>query len=444
MKKFLSALFVVVMLLTLTVAYASADGPVGADCTDPPNLVPFADLTNCDLSGMNLAGVNLYDAELSGANLSGTNLSGANLGGADLTGANLTGAILDNADLFTSTLIGAIFDNASLRGTNLDDAYAPGGSFINADLRGANFYFATLSNANLSGANLSDSWLGIYTFAGSNLQNADLSGSAISGDMRNTDLRGANISFTTLSYVSMQNADVRNATFLGARLRTGTSMEGATWGNTVCADGSNSDDDDGDNFTCNSNFPANAPPTITLTSPASGTTVQHGETIQISADAADSDGSVIRVEFYAGAALLNNDVSVPYSFDWTNAPVGSHVISAKAYDTDNAVTTSQTATVEVLPSPNNQPPVVSITSPSNNATVYRILGTTIRASASDPDGSILKVEFYSGNTLLGSDTSAPYSLFWRPATKGNHTLTARAYDNGGANTTSAPITVRVR
>jgi uncharacterized protein YjbI with pentapeptide repeats len=443
MKKLYATVLVVVMLLTSTV-YAAADGPVGADCTDPPNLVPSADLRNCDLSGRQMAGVNLYDADLSGANLSGANLSGANLGGADLTGANLTGANLENADLFTSTLIGATFDDASLRSANLDDAYAPGGSFIRADLRGANLYFATLSNANLSGANLSDSWLSIHTFEGSILQNADFSGSAISGDMRNTDLRGADLSFTTLTYVSLNNADLRNANLLGADRKVGTSLDGVTWGNTTCADGSNSDADDGDGFTCEGNFPANQPPTVSLTSPANHTTVTKGATLSLSADAADGDGSVIRVEFFAGSTLLNTDAAAPYSFNWTTTAVGTFVISARATDNDSAVTTSQPATVNVLPAPDNVPPTVSITAPKNNATVYRLFGTTIKANAGDSNGTVIKVEFYAGSTLLGTDTSAPYSFFWRPGSTGNQTLTAKAHDDDGAVTTSAPVTVRVR
>jgi hypothetical protein len=101
-------------------------------------------------------------------------------------------------------------------------------------------------------------------------------------------------------------------------------------------------------------------------------------------------------------------------------------------------------TVNVLPSPNNVPPTVTITSPKNNATVYRLLGTTIKANASDADGTITRVEFYAGSTLLGTDTSAPYSFFWKPTSTGNHTLTAKAYDDDGAVTTSAPVPVRVR
>jgi chitinase len=120
------------------------------------------------------------------------------------------------------------------------------------------------------------------------------------------------------------------------------------------------------------------------------------------------------------------------------------VITARAYDNDGAATTSQSVTVNVVPSPNNVPPTVTITSPKNNATVYRLFGTTIKANAADPDGTITKVEFYAGSTLLGTDTSTPYSFFWRPSSNGNQTLTAKAYDDDGAVTTSAPVTVRVR
>jgi len=419
MKKLSTAVLIVIILLTST-GYASADGPVGADCTDPPNLVPFADLRNCDLSGRNMEGV-------------------------DLSNADLSGAILDNASLFTSNLVAATFDNASLRNTNLEDGYAPGGSFINADFRGAYLYFAFFRGGNLSGANFSNNWLSSVDFESSILQNAIFTGSNLSGvDMRNSNLRGADLSFTTLYYVSLNNADLRDANLLGAKRKVGTHLTGATWGNTTCSDGSNSDDNDGDNFTCESNFPANQPPTVSLTSPADNATVTKGDIVNISADAADSDGSVIRVEFYAGNTLLVHDVVAPYSFDWTTTVAGTFVITAKAYDTDEGVTTSQPVTVNVLPSPNNAPPTVNITSPANNATIKSSSGTTIRANAGDSDGTIIKVEFYTGSTLLGTDTSTPYSFFWRPTSTGNQTLTAKAYDNDGAVTTSAPVPVRVR
>ncbi|HEU0291675.1 MAG TPA: Ig-like domain-containing protein [Anaerolineales bacterium] len=448
MKKFSTAVLVVIMLLTLTQpeSYASADGPVGADCTDPPNLVPMADLRNCDLSGRQMAGVNLFSAKLSGANLSNADLSGADLSGADLANANLNGAILDNASLFTTNLVAATFDNASLRNTNLDDGYAPGGSFINADLRGANLYFAFFRDANLSGANFSNAYLNKFDVVGSILQNAIFTGTELFDvDMQNTDLRGADLSFTTLSYVSLNNADLRDANLLGAERRFGTTnLSGVIWGNTTCSDGSNSDDNDGDNFTCESNFLGNQPPTVSLTSPADNSTVNKGATVTISATAADPDGSVNFVEFYAGSTLINTDGAVPYSFDWKPLVTGTFVLTAKAYDFDGGITTSQPVTVNVVPAPTNVPPTVTITSPANNATVSRSSGTIIRVNAGDSDGTVVKVELYVGSTLLGTDPSTPYSFFWSPSARGTFTLTARAYDDDGAVTTSAPVTVRVK
>ena len=56
-----------------------------------------------------------------------------------------------------------------------------------------------------------------------------------------------------------------------------------------------------------------------------------------------------------------------------------------------------------------------------------------------------RVEVYDGTTLLGTDTSSPYSLVWRPsAPKGSRTLTANAYDMAGTGTTSAGVTVQVK
>jgi hypothetical protein len=71
-------------------------------------------------------------------------------------------------------------------------------------------------------------------------------------------------------------------------------------------------------------------------------------------------------------------------------------------------------------------------------------GTTVlTAVASDPDGTISKVEFYDGATLVNNDTVAPYSFNFSSTVVGNHALTARAYDNAGAITTSTAVNIMV-
>jgi hypothetical protein len=60
---------------------------------------------------------------------------------------------------------------------------------------------------------------------------------------------------------------------------------------------------------------------------------------------------------------------------------------------------------------------------------------TFTASASDSDGSVQKVQFYVGSTLVGTDTSSPFSATWS-APLGSHSVSAVATDNLGAVTVS--------
>jgi hypothetical protein len=93
--------------------------------------------------------------------------------------------------------------------------------------------------------------------------------------------------------------------------------------------------------------------------------------------------------------------------------------------------------------PPNNPPTVSITSPANGATFGAPANITINASASDSDGSISKVDFYQGLTLLGTDLTSPYSYNWNNVAESNYILTAVATDNQGAVTVSSDVNITV-
>jgi len=68
----------------------------------------------------------------------------------------------------------------------------------------------------------------------------------------------------------------------------------------------------------------------------------------------------------------------------------------------------------------------------------------LTANATDARG-IGKVEFYAGLTLLGSDTTSPYSYSWDTAAFSNqsYVITARAYDTSGTARNSCSATVKV-
>ncbi len=96
------------------------------------------------------------------------------------------------------------------------------------------------------------------------------------------------------------------------------------------------------------------------------------------------------------------------------------------------------------PPPNNVPPTVSLTSPSNNSSYTTPASVTISATAGDADGTVSKVEFYNGATLLGTDNSAPYSYTWSTSAVGTYAITAKATDDKGASTTTAAVSITVK
>ena len=135
------------------------------------------------------------------------------------------------------------------------------------------------------------------------------------------------------------------------------------------------------------------------------------------------------VEFFSGTTKLGEDSSAPYTFDWTGVLAGSYSITARATDSLGAQATSGPRAVTVAAT--NAAPSVSITSPAAGTSFRWNEQIAINATASDPDGSIARVEFYrnDGTTLLGTDTAAPYTYRWKDTTAGTHLLRAKAYDN---------------
>lgn len=94
---------------------------------------------------------------------------------------------------------------------------------------------------------------------------------------------------------------------------------------------------------------------------------------------------------------------------------------------------------------NKTSPNVKITSP-NTGTKYISFGPkgeitfpeiTITATADDPNGTVEKVEFYDGTTLLATCTSKPYKATLTGAKAAKHTLKAVATDNDGETSTAS-------
>jgi regulation of enolase protein 1 (concanavalin A-like superfamily) len=185
----------------------------------------------------------------------------------------------------------------------------------------------------------------------------------------------------------------------------------------------------------------NSAPSVTLTGPANGATFAAPATINLTANASDPENQLSRVEFYSGTTLLGTDTTAPYSFSWGSVPAGTYSLTAKAYDTGGASATSSAVTVTVGSA--NAPPTATLTSPSSGTTFAAPATINLAANASDPENQLARVEFLSGTTVLGTDTTAPYSFSWGNVPAGTYSLTAKAYDTAGAVATSAAVNVTV-
>ncbi len=187
----------------------------------------------------------------------------------------------------------------------------------------------------------------------------------------------------------------------------------------------------------------NKAPTVSLVAPANNATFASGADIALAATAADADGSVTRVEFFrGGTTLLGTAPTPPYAYTWKSVPAGSYALTARATDNRNGTRTSAVVNITVVATP-NVAPVVALTAPAASSVFGTGAAVALAADARDADGRVAKVEFLAGSMLVGTATAPPYGATWVPTRAGSYALTARATDDRGAATVSAPVQVSV-
>jgi vibriolysin len=86
----------------------------------------------------------------------------------------------------------------------------------------------------------------------------------------------------------------------------------------------------------------NSPPTIMITSPQKGATVQSGFTV--TADANDDQG-VLRVDFSIDGQVVGSSTTAPYMFTSSALGAGAHTVEATAYDVVNHTSDSAMVTI---------------------------------------------------------------------------------------------------
>ncbi|MFC3574197.1 glycoside hydrolase family 48 protein [Streptomyces yaanensis] len=214
---------------------------------------------------------------------------------------------------------------------------------------------------------------------------------------------------------------------------------------------------------------------LPLTMLANGTTPAHAAALQCSVDYKTNDwGSGFTADLtltnrgtdaingwtltyaYTGNQTLTNGWSGTWSqagksITVQNASWNGTIAAGAAVNTGAQFTYSGTNSAPTTFAVNgttcmgaHQPPVTVLTSPAAGAVYTQGDAVPLAATAAAADNaSISKVEFYDDTTLLGTDTSAPYSLSVSGLTVGSHSLVAKAYDSLGASAESTPVGITV-
>ncbi len=181
-------------------------------------------------------------------------------------------------------------------------------------------------------------------------------------------------------------------------------------------------------------------PIVRITAPGRDTSYSAPARIKLKAIATDEDGEIIKVQFYNGTTRLHTETAFPYGFLWVDVPAGNYTFTAKATDDSSMVTTSAAVKVSVVA---HSAPTVSLTNPANNEIFAGPATIRLRAAANDPEGTVSKVEFYNGDTLLSTVHNYPYTYTWKDVPLGKYKLTAKAINNFGLVTTSLVTKISV-
>lgn len=199
-----------------------------------------SDFTNYDFRYRDMRGSNFTAAIMSGTDFSFANFKNANLRTASVTSSEGEFSNFSGADFTESSIQGvwpeakftnAIFVRASL---SLNAG--------NNDFQGANLTEATFGTSSLNGSNFAGANLTSTSFGNSNLSDVDFTG-AIFVDVFAEAGYFTNANFTNVAFV--------DSNFNAARDMDTANRTGVTWTNTICPDGTNSNDNGN---TCEGHF----------------------------------------------------------------------------------------------------------------------------------------------------------------------------------------------
>ncbi len=186
----------------------------------------------------------------------------------------------------------------------------------------------------------------------------------------------------------------------------------------------------------------NRPPTVSLMgSPALPTTVSVGTRYVLRAAAADSDGRVVKVEYFNNGMPMGTALQSPWRVDGVATWVGPHLITARATDDKGATTTSTALNMHIVDP--GAPKVRVLGSPALPGQLKVGSAFSLRADTSNSAVRVVKVEYFNNGRSMGAATQSPWRLDGKASWVGTHRITARATDEKGTISLSPEVLMQI-
>ncbi|MEO6184235.1 MAG: putative Ig domain-containing protein, partial [Verrucomicrobiota bacterium] len=165
--------------------------------------------------------------------------------------------------------------------------------------------------------------------------------------------------------------------------------------------------------------------------------------LSFSAVATDSDFPANILSYSLGNAPLGSSINASNGlFTWIpTSAQGNQVYNITVRVTDDGspnLSDAKNFAVTV-----NAPPIVSVINPTNGTTFIAGQKVSVVADASDPDGTVDRVEFFEGTNKVAESTSAPFYFVRNYLWTGSIQFSAKATDDHGFATTSSVVTATV-
>ncbi len=179
-------------------------------------------------------------------------------------------------------------------------------------------------------------------------------------------------------------------------------------------------------------------PTVSIASPSEGAVFAAPASIQLTANASVSGGTVTNVEYFAGAISLGSGTAAPFAVTGSIPEPGLYALTAVA----TAGGLSATSAVVNITVNAVSVPTVTITAPTDGAVFTAPANVIISAEATAGASTVTNVSFFSQTTLLGSVQVTPFSLTVTNLAAGTYSLSAVATASG-ISATSGVVNISV-